>query len=58
MTDPDRPGNSDHCPDTPFERGKLDRASCGWILLGAFIIVVITWAALMLGLIFGDDPQY
>ncbi|MGW7380326.1 hypothetical protein [Streptomyces sp. NPDC054794] len=56
MTDADRLGGSHHQYDDPFERGKLDRASCGWILLGAFILLVITWMLVMLGLIF-DGPR-
>ncbi|MFJ3306035.1 hypothetical protein ACIPSA_23480 [Streptomyces sp. NPDC086549] len=58
MADPDRPAGGHHHYDDPYERGKLDRASCGRILLGAFLIVAITLAALMLALVFGDDPQY
>ncbi|MGW1067601.1 hypothetical protein ACWD4F_24155 [Streptomyces aureus] len=55
MTDPDRTGGKDPLYDDPYERGKLDQASCGWIFLAAFILVALT-ALLMLVLLMLDPP--
>ncbi|MET7982290.1 MULTISPECIES: hypothetical protein [unclassified Streptomyces] len=45
MTDPD---DVDPRYDDPYERGKLDRASCGRIFMGGCLLVVLA-SIVMLG---------
>ncbi|MFE2300178.1 hypothetical protein ACFXAW_18490 [Streptomyces sp. NPDC059445] len=58
MTDPDRAGGSDPLLDDPYERGKLDRASCGWIFLAAFILVTLTVILLHVLLLLEPSDPY
>ncbi|WP_326786739.1 hypothetical protein [Streptomyces sp. NBC_00151] len=48
MTDPDRAGGSDPLHDDPYERGKFDQASCGWVVLGAFVLLMLLYVLLLL----------
>ncbi|MGW1070571.1 hypothetical protein ACWD4F_39480 [Streptomyces aureus] len=47
MTDPDRAGGSDPCHDDPYERGKFDQASCGWVALGVFVLFMLLYMLLL-----------
>ncbi|MEV6190966.1 hypothetical protein AB0M19_01055 [Streptomyces sp. NPDC051920] len=49
MTDPDRAGGRDPLHDDPYERGKLDRASCGWIFMGGCLLVMVASIVMMVG---------
>jgi hypothetical protein len=56
MTDPGRAGGIDPHYDDPYERGKLDQASCGWILLSAFILVALAMTLLHVLLLLDPLP--
>ncbi|MEU4172342.1 hypothetical protein AB0F46_36340 [Streptomyces sp. NPDC026665] len=58
MTDPDRAGGRDPLYDDPYERGKLDQASCGWILLAAFILVALVVLLLYVLLLLEPSTPY
>ncbi|WP_328670366.1 hypothetical protein [Streptomyces sp. NBC_00328] len=54
MTDPD---DVDPRYDDPYERGKLDRASCGWIFMGGCLLVVLASIVMMVGFVAAMGTQ-
>ncbi|MEV6702110.1 hypothetical protein AB0M68_34035 [Streptomyces sp. NPDC051453] len=54
MTDPDE---ADPSYDDPYERGKLDQASCGWIFMGGCLIVVLASIWMIVGFVAAMGAQ-
>ncbi|MGW0967546.1 hypothetical protein [Streptomyces sp. NPDC002516] len=48
MTDSDRAGGRDPVHDDPYERGKFDQASCGWVVLGVFVLLALLYVLVLL----------
>lgn len=54
MTDPDE---VDPSHDDPYERGKLDQASCGWIFMGGCLILVLGSILMIVGFVAAMGAQ-